>query len=132
MHKVQRKETIYSISRLYQITEEELIEANPELRTKKLKKGKFLCIPYAKGTVRKQQENMAKNEEPASNYELFRKNQKESRKFTTIKAALMLPFMADQKSNEEQTRMVDYYEGFLMALDSLKEMNVSRWLTRIQ
>ena len=125
MHKVQRKETIYSISRLYQITEEELIEANPELRTKKLKKGKFLCIPYAKGTVRKQQENKAKNEGPASNYELFQKNQKESRKFTTIKAALMLPFMADQKSNEEQTRMVEYYEGFLMALDSLKEMNVS-------
>ena len=125
IHKVQRKETIYSISRLYQITEEELIEANPELRTKKLKKGKFLCIPYAKGTTKKQGSE-PKTEEPASNYELFRKNQKESRKFTTIKAALMLPFMTDSpKGNEEQNRMVEYYEGFLMALDSLKEMNIS-------
>lgn len=33
MHKVERKETIFSISRLYGITEAELIAANPELRT---------------------------------------------------------------------------------------------------
>lgn len=38
MHKVERKETIFSISRLYGITEAELIAANPELRTEKLKK----------------------------------------------------------------------------------------------
>ena len=50
MHKVERKETIFSISRLYGITEAELIAANPELRTEKLKKGKFLCIPYPKDT----------------------------------------------------------------------------------
>ena len=49
-HKVERKETIFSISRLYGITEAELIAANPELRTEKLKTGKFLCIPYPKDT----------------------------------------------------------------------------------
>lgn len=38
MHKVARKETIFSISRLYGITEAELIAANPELRTEKLKR----------------------------------------------------------------------------------------------
>ena len=37
MHKVQRKETVYSISKLYGITEEELIAANPEIKDKKLK-----------------------------------------------------------------------------------------------
>ena len=42
MHRIQRKETVYSISKLYGITEEELIAANPEIRNKKLKKGKFL------------------------------------------------------------------------------------------
>lgn len=43
MHKVERKETIFSISRLYGITEAELIAANPELRTEKLKKeGSFV------------------------------------------------------------------------------------------
>ena len=33
-------------------------------------------------------------------------------KISTIKAAVMLPFMTDGKGNrDEQTRMVEYYEG---------------------
>ena len=46
MHKVERKETIFSISRQYGISEEELIAANPELKKGKLKRGSFLFIPY--------------------------------------------------------------------------------------
>ena len=47
MHKVKRKETVYSISREYGISEAELIAANPELQGEdKIKKGTFLCIPY--------------------------------------------------------------------------------------
>ena len=125
MHKVERKETIFSISRLYGITEAELIAANPELRTEKLKKGRFLCIPYPKDT---------KTETPVDNTpaviptddQLFNESKKEARKISTIKAAVMLPFMTDGKGNrDEQTRMVEYYEGFLMAVDSLKEKGVS-------
>ena len=46
MHKIKRKETVYSICKMYGITAEELIAANPEIKDKKLKKGKYLCIPY--------------------------------------------------------------------------------------
>ena len=47
MHKVKRKETVFSISREYGISEAELIAANPELKGEnKIKKGTFLCIPY--------------------------------------------------------------------------------------
>lgn len=54
--------------------------------------------------------------------QLFNESKKEARKISTIKAAVMLPFMTDGKGNrDEQTRMVEYYEGFLMAVDSLKE-----------
>lgn len=45
MHKILRKETVYSISKLYGIQEQELIKANPEIKDRKLKRGKFLCIP---------------------------------------------------------------------------------------
>ena len=123
MHRVERKETIYSISRLYGITEAELIAANPELRTEKLKKGKFLCIPYTSaGNNQKEQEQPVS---PTDN-ELFDKSKKENPKIATIKAAVMLPFMTDGSGNrDEQTRMVEYYEGFLMAVDSLKEKGVS-------
>ena len=128
MHKVERKETVYSISRMYGITEEELIAANPEIRNKKLKKGKFLCIPYAKDTSKQQAavDNGQTSATPLSNDELFRKHQKESKKFASIKAAVMLPFMTNGSgSRDEQARMVEFYEGFLMAMDSLKQQGVS-------
>ena len=58
--------------------------------------------------------------------QLFDKNKKESKKFASIKAALVLPFNTDGTGKkEEQVRMVEYYEGFLMALDSLKKTGVS-------
>ena len=54
MHKVKRKETVYSISREYGISEAELIAANPELQGEdKIKKGTFLCIPYPTAQVEK-------------------------------------------------------------------------------
>lgn len=127
MHRVERKETIYSISRLYGITEAELIAANPELRTEKLKKGKFLCIPYTSaGNNQKEQEQPVSPTTIPTDNELFDKSRKENPKISTIKAAVMLPFMTDGSGNrDEQIRMVEYYEGFLMAVDSLKEKGVS-------
>ena len=127
MHRVERKETIYSISRLYGITEAELIAANPELRTEKLKKGKFLCIPYpSAGNNQKEQEQPVSPTTIPTDNELFDKSKKENPKISTIKAAVMLPFMTDGSGNrDEQIRMVEYYEGFLMTVDSLKEKGVS-------
>lgn len=125
MHRVQRKETIYSISKLYGITEDELIAANPELRTKKLKRGKFICIPYAQ-TASNDNSNASATNQVVSDMELFRQNQKESKKYTSIKTAVLLPFMTKENGNrDEQIRMVEYYEGFLMAVDSLKQQGVS-------
>lgn len=127
MHKVERKETVYSISRMYGITEDELIAANPEIKNKKLKKGKFLCIPYAKQPVAETPKAPAQQEDSTmTDAQLFDKNKKESKKFSSIKAALVLPFNTDGSgTRDEQIRMVEYYEGFLMALDSLKKTGVS-------
>ena len=129
MHKVERKETIFSISRMYGITEAELIAANPEIKDKKLKKGKFLCIPYAKQAAPVAEAPKApvqQDDSTLTDAQLVAKNQKESKKFSTIKAALVLPFNTDGTGNrDEQVRMVEYYEGFLMAVDSLKEKGVS-------
>jgi LysM repeat protein len=133
IHQVEKKETIYSISRLYGITEEELIEANPELRTEKLKKGQFVGIPYAKGTpglktgtgTQGTAGTSAASTSP-TNDELFSNNKKSARRLSTLKVGVMLPFMTEATgSREEQTRMVEYYEGFLMAVDSLKSRGVN-------
>ena len=124
MHKVERKETIYSISREYGITEEELIAANPELKKGKLKRGTFLFIPYGKNDRKEQStENVTKE---LTNEEIFNQYESTQKDINTIKAAVMIPFMTGQATNkDDQIRMVEFYEGFLMAVDSLKKQGVS-------
>ena len=118
MHKVKRKETVFSVSREYGISEQELIAANPELK-KGMKKGQYLCIPYPSATT---MQPTAPKEDPyaipPSNNELFRKSKEAPQAISTIKAALLLPFQEDK-------RMVEYYEGLLMAVDSLKRTGTS-------
>ena len=126
MHKVERKETIFSISREYGITEEELIAANPELKNGKLKRGTFLFIPYGKNEQKTQQTESKPTIQELTNEEIFSRFEDSKKEIKTIKAAVLLPFMAGTSANmEEQIRMVEYYEGFLMAVDSLKKEGVS-------
>ena len=117
MHKVKRKETIFSVSREYGISEQELIAANPELK-KGMKKGQFLCIPYPAATTVQPTQKEDPYAIPPSNSELFRKSKETPKEMSTIKAAIVLPFQEDK-------RMVEYYEGFLMAVDSLKRTGTS-------
>ena len=121
MHKVERKET--SISRQYGISEEELIAANPELKKGKLKRGSFLFIPYpaSKQPAKEPEKTPARI---PSNEELFAQNKQSFKKIQNIKAAVLLPF-TEGKNRDEQMRMVEYYEGFLMAVDSLKRQGIS-------
>jgi LysM repeat protein/ABC-type branched-subunit amino acid transport system substrate-binding protein len=111
MHTVKRKETIFSICKEYGVTQQELTDANPEIKSG-LKKGDLLCIPYpTKATT-------PKTTVATSDSELFRDSERTAKRYTTIKAALLLPFTQDK-------RMVEYYEGFLLAVDSLKRSGVS-------
>jgi LysM repeat protein len=45
MYKVQKKETVYSICKKFDLTEEEFYAANPILLEKKLQKKQLVCIP---------------------------------------------------------------------------------------
>ena len=59
-----------------------------------------------------------KNIIPPTDKELFQANKEKPERISTIKAAILLPFIQDK-------RMVEYYEGFLMAVDSLKRTGIS-------
>ncbi len=119
LHKVAKKETIFSISKQYGITQQELIAANPELKDG-MKKGHFLCIPYPASEKKK--------EEPQnipSNTELFSIQKIKNEKLSSIKVAVILPFMLDGGGKAESVRMVEFYQGFLIAIDSLKKAGTS-------
>lgn len=109
MHKVKKKETIFGIARDNGLTIQELIQANPEMNTPgyELKKGTFIVIPYPKTQV-----------EPVTKVAPSTMVEKK----TSIRLGVMLPLHND---NGDGKRMVEYYRGVLMAVDSLKQTGMS-------
>lgn len=112
-HEVQKKETIYSISKLYGVTEEALIAANPQLAGSKLKKNSIINIPYTEEENKQYEESLKRVEEEVKKPKV--------KKYSTIHAAVILPFALDnEQMTIESQKMANLYQGFLLAVDSLK------------
>jgi hypothetical protein len=112
LHKVKKKETIFGISRMYDITIEQLMKANPEMNTPgyELKKGDVLKIPFATLQVAAP---VAKEPDMDATDDVRKR---------AIRLGVMLPL---HNVNGDGKRMVEYYRGVLMACDSLKQRGVS-------
>lgn len=119
-HKVKKGETLYSISRKYDITIEELTNANPILKDGKLKKKMVLYIPEKS---RKGIEAIA-NEILEENI-IKPKEREKASKDSITRVAIILPFLLDSYAPSEQGRMIEYYQGFLMAVEKLKDAGYS-------
>jgi len=103
LHQVNKGETLYGIAQQYNITEQDLLLANPEIKKKKkLKKGIYLTIPQSKAATQGK-DAMA---EAAS-----------KRKPSVLKVGVILPFV---EKSERAKKMIEFYRGFLMAADSVK------------
>ena len=116
-HKVKRKETIFGIARMYELTIEELIKANPEMNQPgyELKKGTVINIPFSKSTYSEKTTD-AEVPSPSKVEPVDDVRQRE------IRVGVMLPL---HNINGDGKRMVEYYRGILMACDSLKKMGFS-------
>lgn len=110
MHKVKKKETVYGIAKTYGITEEELRNANPEMKNEgyQLKKGDYIFIPYSKREIN----------EPSSTLP----TQKVDVRQREIRVGIMLPL---HNENGDGRRMVEYYRGILLAIEDLKSEGIS-------
>lgn len=112
LHKVKKKETIFGISRMYDITIEQLMKANPEMSAPdyELKKGAVLRIPYptllTESPVAKQTDE----------------DETDDVRKRAIRLGVMLPL---HDINGDGKRMVEYYRGVLMACDSIKKLGIS-------
>lgn len=120
-HKVQKKETIFGISRSYNLTVEELVKANPELGAPgfKLKKGMLLNIPYPQSVLDAQEEERAAQARKVAEEAAAVANDVRNR---AIRLGVMLPL---HNINGDGRRMTEYYRGVLMACDSLKKQGLS-------
>ena len=132
-YKVKAKETVFSLCKRFQISEVELLNLNPVL-SNGLKKGQTLLIPLKGQTknvltdAKKEQavsvtQNANKIEQTdleskGSDFSKFKNNS------VLPRISLLLPF----RDNDQQgysARYVEFYEGFLLAVDSLKNLGLS-------
>ena len=118
-HKVERKESVESICQLYGITKEELIKANPELKEQKLKRKMLLYIPSPKAKEEQTPQIIVKKDEATDKFAKGINDDK------VLNVAVVLSFLLDTYAPKEQSRMVEYYQGFLMAVEQLKREGYS-------
>jgi len=120
MYQVEKKETVYSISRKFNITEEELLRANPQIKKEKVKKGEYLCIPYSASEIAA----LTKAEEEEKKEEVVETVIVTEKK--PFNVAVILPFGLDNKQKtSEEVKMIDFYEGFLVGVNDMKREGIS-------
>jgi LysM repeat protein len=118
-YKIKRKETLYSISRKFNVASEELMAYNPQLKSG-LKAGMELVIPVKTEEIVTE---VSEQKELDIN-ELINYREKINRT-DVVKISLLLPFLKPDSRTPLDTRVVEFYEGFLMAVDSMRNIGVS-------
>ena len=121
-HTIEPKETLYSVSKKYNIKGEDIISANPGLSIQTFVIGRTIRIPLDNVNTSSFSDSVP---EEHTNELLFRTPA--VNKVNAVNVALLLPFGTKEKTTADnlQSKIVEYYEGFLMALDSLKKKGIS-------
>ncbi|HIZ26305.1 LysM peptidoglycan-binding domain-containing protein [Barnesiella sp. An55] len=119
-YKVRKKETLYSISKKFGTTVEEIKNCNPNI--KKIKQGDIIYIPAGIEYNTMTAENPITSAEINNIYNKLYKSDKKG----VINVAVILPFMLSQERPDMKASLyTEYYQGFLMAVDSLKRQGAS-------
>ncbi len=116
-YKVRKKETLYSISKKFGTTVEEIKKCNP--RITRVKQGDVINIPdgVEYKTVMIEDSSTDSDNDIDNIYKKLYPNDKKE----AINVAVILPFMLNQSQPETKASLyTEYYQGFLMAVDSLK------------
>ena len=118
LHKVKRKETIFGIARDNGLTIDELIAANPEMKSPgyELRKGDYIKIPYP--PRHPELESATPQPQMPTKPTVVERDMRNRE----IRVGVMLPLHND---NGDGKRMVEYYRGVLMACDSLRVNGIS-------
>lgn len=116
-HVVKRGETLYSISKQYELSVEAIQQKNSMLE-KGLKNGMELLIPVKKTMLERQ--NVRAMETQANQLLV---QTKQSTSLNVLNVGLLLPFL--DKKSDLHLRIQEYYEGFLLAVEKLKNEGVN-------
>lgn len=114
-------ETMYNMCKKFRTSEKELLKLNPELAGG-LRTGMTLRIP-----LRINEKDLPKEAEPDANeVNAMLNTKKEIKRVNAAKVALLLPYDTENpKSTDFKKRMTEYYEGMLLAVDTLRKQGYS-------
>ena len=119
VYKAKKKDTVFGIARKYGITLQQLMDANPTMKTDgyQLKKGDMIYIPnvVAPSTNAQTVAPTAMAKEAAKKKDADIRNR-------AIRVGVMLPLHLQDGDGQ---RMVEYYRGMLLATDVLKKQKIS-------
>lgn len=152
VHNVQQGETIYALARHYQTSAGQILAANPAINNGQISIGQQLFIPFS-GTVVPPHNIVSQNtingnpNGVTDTYPNDTTNQQIAQNDTTfikkndVYISLMLPFFLDKNAHQSDEGIInkpkeiythtyqflEYYEGVLMAIDTLKSrgMNIT-------
>lgn len=115
---VQDKETLYSISKRFNTSVEELEKLNPDV-SKGLKKGTILKLPVQKQTTTVIEPTKEEEKKPVKKsclpIDLKDRNQ-------TYYMSFLLPFFSKTDENAKSQFAIDFFNGAKLALDSLNKL----------
>lgn len=130
---VQRKETLYSISRRFMVSVEELSKVN-EIKNNKIKPGQELIIPLKKERIERVEVRNIPRKDTLKDSLAFQELKVKEK----YKVVMLLPFKIESNGKvlsgmlDENTRLnnvtdiaLDFLMGAQMALDSLKKMGLT-------
>lgn len=117
-YKVKKGDTLYSIGRAHNVSVEALLAANPTLKERGLKEGTDIIIPTAAVVTEPQITPTYRNTDDMSSPTSF------ASRGETVRVGVLLPF-TDSKGSVQKEKLAEYYEGFLLAVKTLKEKGLN-------
>ncbi len=137
-HTVQKKETIFSLSKKYGLSMNEIIKANPGIQIDKLKRRSILIIPLRKKNVVKNEVDSLKNDSiNPLDFKLYDLT-KEKFKKIEFELAFLAPFklntvvldsVEDTEKNLSEVNLttisINFYNGLSYAVEELKDLGIN-------
>ena len=137
LHEVERKETLFSISKKYNVNINDILEINPKLRDSRLKRKSKILIPVLesiKESILVKKDSLIKHDNLSKLDSIFvKKRKKDSR----LNLSVLLPFRSNTVNYDSikeveslfedrnlYTITLDFYSGILYAIEDLKELNI--------
>jgi hypothetical protein len=131
-HEVIKGQTLYGITKAYEVSEEEIKKLNPELSTRSVYPGMVLRIPDSKSipktatTVKIPEEIAVKNDQPCKSKPFPHEND-------NFRLAILLPLNIEQNDSLNYTdslkadhfRFYEFLEGVYLAIDSMQRQGLN-------